>query len=116
MIALDCMLKLLQRGAPQARQVADRFHLLLNLREAVEYELGRQRSYLVITPPIVSSPESVTGQFLTVRLASASRSVSNPERAAHQGVIVAQRSLLDHALFTAVHRLRRSGQQCQAKL
>ncbi len=85
--------------------MADRFHLLLNLREAVEYELGRQRSYLVITPPIVSSPESVTA----VPDCSASRSLSNPERAAHQGVIVAQRSLLDHALFTAVHRLRRLG-------
>ena len=30
-----------RQGAPQARQVADRFHLLKNLRETVERQLGR---------------------------------------------------------------------------
>ena len=30
-----------RRGAPQARQVADRFHLLKNFRETVERQLGR---------------------------------------------------------------------------
>jgi transposase len=30
-----------RRGAPQARQVADRFHLLQNLREAIERQLSR---------------------------------------------------------------------------
>jgi len=97
-----------QRGAPQARQVADRFHLLLNLREAVEHELSRQRSCLVIMPPGVSSSGSVTA-VPDRASASASRSFSNPETAAHQGVIVAQRSLLDQALFMAVHRLRHMG-------
>ena len=29
------------QGAPQARQVADRFHLLKNLRETIERQLGR---------------------------------------------------------------------------
>ena len=29
-----------RQGAPQARQIADRFHLLLNVREAVERQLG----------------------------------------------------------------------------
>jgi transposase len=29
-----------RQGAPQARQVADRFHLLKNLREAIERQLG----------------------------------------------------------------------------
>jgi transposase len=32
-----------RRGAPQAQQIADRFHLVFNLREAVEHELARQR-------------------------------------------------------------------------
>jgi transposase len=30
-----------RQGAPQARQIADRFHLLKNFREAVERQLGR---------------------------------------------------------------------------
>ncbi len=33
------------------RQVADRFHLMLNLRQAVERELALQRRHLRITPP-----------------------------------------------------------------
>lgn len=35
-----------RRGAPQARQVADRFHLLKNLREVLENFLGRKYSLL----------------------------------------------------------------------
>ena len=37
-----------RRGAPQAREVADRFHLVSNLREAVQRELGRLRRFLVV--------------------------------------------------------------------
>jgi transposase len=37
-----------RRGAPQAREVADRFHLVSNLRGAVQQELGRLRRFLVV--------------------------------------------------------------------
>jgi transposase len=30
-----------QEGAPQARQIADHFHILQNLREAIQAQLGR---------------------------------------------------------------------------
>ena len=45
-------------GAPKARQVADRFHLTLNFRQAVERELALRRSFLRFTPqstPVVPS-------------------------------------------------------------
>jgi transposase len=38
-----------RRGAPQARQVADRFHLLQNLRESIQKQLSRSR--LSTKPP-----------------------------------------------------------------
>jgi len=39
-----------RRGVPQAMQVADRFHLMLNLRQAVERELAVQRQHLQLAP------------------------------------------------------------------
>ena len=42
-----------RQGAPQARQIADRFHLLLNFREAVERQLGG------LGPPIRRGPPSL---------------------------------------------------------
>ena len=34
-----------QEGAPQARQIADRFHIMQNLREAVQAQLGRAQGF-----------------------------------------------------------------------
>ena len=44
----------MRRGAPQATQVADRFHLGFNLRGAVEQELSRLRSCLTVPYTIQS--------------------------------------------------------------
>ncbi len=38
------------RGAPQAKQVADRFHLVQNLTKAVQQELEHRRHHLLIPP------------------------------------------------------------------
>jgi transposase len=45
-------------GAPEALQVADRFHLLLNLPETVERALALERPHLRLPAPSVPMPES----------------------------------------------------------
>jgi transposase len=73
-----------QQGAPQAIQIADRFHLLLNLREAVQCELSRRRRFLLLTPPtdstVPKAQESPTG--------GAAKSWRDPEVAAHNQDLV----------------------------
>ena len=50
-----------RQGAPQARQVADRFHLLQNFRESVERQLGQ------LEAPISDSPGSIPREMIRRR-------------------------------------------------
>jgi transposase len=95
--------KAAQRGAPQAQQVADRFHLLVNLQEAVEHELSRHRRLLFYVDP--SRPER------TANAPSPNRPPPHPnaERAAQYQDVVSERRALQQALFEKVHRLRHAG-------
>ena len=48
------------RGAPQAKQVADRFHLIKNLGEAIEQVLTRHRANLAqLTLPVAAAAEGL---------------------------------------------------------
>ena len=95
--------KAAQRGAPQAQQVADRFHLLVNLQEAVEHELSRQRRLLFYVDP--SRLERTENASSPTRLSHQ----RNAERAAQYQDVVAERRALQQALFEKVHRLRHAG-------
>lgn len=93
------------RGAPQAVQVADRFHLLMNLKEAVEYELSRQRRCLFyVTLPVSLSR---TQNKLVAPTHACPRPSS--ELAKQQQVVLSERRAAEEGMFETVHRLRRVG-------
>jgi transposase len=71
--------------SPSAQQVADRLHLFINLREAVEHELSRQRLRLFYVDP--SRSELTTN----TRLGNRPRVQPNAERAAQYRDVVSER-------------------------
>lgn len=95
-------------GAPQAQQVADRFHLGLNLREAVERVLSRQSADLRKAAQEVS-PRAQTEKLLREEgllqelPEPAKRQVPNPE------AFQAERRARRLARYEEVHRLFENG-------
>jgi hypothetical protein len=65
-----------RRVAPEAVQVADRFHLVLNLTQAIERELSVNRQHLriaspsALTLPLSPTTEEVKGQTEQIRVRS----------------------------------------------
>jgi hypothetical protein len=92
------------QGAPQAQQIADRFHLLMNLKEAVEKELSRQRDTLVVSPLMLGRKATVDAATL-VQVNSGSRS----ERSALEQEIMHDRRRARQIQFEQIHCLYRSG-------
>jgi transposase len=91
-----------RRGAPQARQVADRFHLLMNFREAVERQLGRFEA------PVRRSAAQGDADQDTPKQSTIERS-DRCSVAVHEGLVRRDRHASRQALFGTVRALYESG-------
>ncbi|MBV9909099.1 MAG: ISL3 family transposase, partial [Hyphomicrobiales bacterium] len=85
-----------REGAPQARQVADRFHLLQNFREIVERQLGR---YEAPVPGVHVSPDD--GHVTAAALSDCGSDIAEQTRLRRRGRLAARQQLFDEirALF-----------------
>jgi transposase len=92
-----------RRGAPQATQVADRFHLVLNLRGAVQQELSRLRPFLGVSYALAAAATTACEPVV----------IAPPRRASvvvdDQHQVLQQRRALHLDRFQLVKRLQAAG-------
>ncbi len=91
-----------RQGAPQARQVADRFHLLQNLRERIEQQLSR--GCAAMPPSTGADPEPV---LVAPAIACSPR--GELEAAVHRHLVKQARRDVRQAMFDRVRALRDAG-------
>ena len=92
-----------RQGAPQARQVADRFHLLKNFQETVERQLGRFEA------PIRESAVQVEDDPDTREQPVIERSNGCSDVAAHERLLRRGRDAARKAMFDEIRALYEAG-------
>jgi transposase len=97
-----------RRGAPHARQVADRFHLLHNLRQTIEQQLSRAQR-----PVACSVPRSAGSDVTTSPPVTRGRSV-DLEVAEHCQLAREGRRALRLDMFDRVKALQTAGESLRA--
>jgi hypothetical protein len=92
-----------REGAPQARQIADRFHLLQNFREIIERQLGR---YEAPVPEARVSPDD--GHVMAAPPSDCGSDVAEQTRLMHRGRLAARQQLFDEirVLFEGGNSIR----------
>lgn len=92
-----------RRGAPQAHQVADRFHLLQNFRETVERQLHR------LEAPIRATPPQAVIESLSAEVSSSSEKSKLIRAAEYTRIARRVRTAESQAVFDRVRTLYDSG-------
>jgi hypothetical protein len=92
-------------GAPQAKQVADRFHLIQNLQQVVQLELTCQRSHLKIPAEEFARPSETKEVSAAVAIARPRRAQPDPRL----DEVRRQRRRHKVELFQLVKNLRAQG-------
>lgn len=99
-----------RQGAPQARQVADRWHLLANLREALERYLDRHPGWLKEATALAASWESVRAPIAE----GESKDQTPPGPMEPVSEQEGEAAGFRHALFSRVHRLHEQGESVRS--
>jgi hypothetical protein len=99
-----------RKAAPKAMQVADRFHLIQNLREMVERELAAQRPYLGVCLSPLSPPAQATAATVEPPIFTKAR-ITQPLSATvlQRDEIARQRREHNLEIFAVVTKLRAQG-------
>jgi len=85
-----------RQGAPQARQIADRFHLLKNFRETIERQLGRFEAPIRESPVQAEDDQDTPEQKAIERLDRCS------DVAAHERLVRRGREATRQAMFDEI--------------